>query len=94
MTLVPSGAHNADIYLIKLDVMQQLALEEQIRLLDQFYQEQKDIIKNTQDVLKELEEENSKDHWYASKKFELRLQQANIAIQWTEKFKQELEKKW
>lgn len=91
---VPDGAHNADIYLIKLDVMQHLTLEEQIQLLDQFHQEQKDIIKNTQDILKELEKENSKDHWYASKKFELRLQQANIAIQWIEKFKQELGKEW
>ncbi|OPJ61606.1 PadR family transcriptional regulator [Clostridium chromiireducens] len=91
---VPSGAHNADIYLIKLDVMQHLTLDEQIQLLDQFYQEQKDIIKDTQDILEKLAEENSKDHWYASKKFELRLQQANVAIEWIERFKQEMKKEW
>jgi DNA-binding PadR family transcriptional regulator len=48
----PNGAHNADIYLIKLDVMQHLAFDEQIQLLDQFYQEQKDIIQDTQEALK------------------------------------------
>ncbi len=91
---VPNGAHNTDIYLIKLDVMQHLALDEQIELLDQFYQEQKDIIENTQDALQKLAQEDSKDHWYASKKFGLRLQQANVAIKWIEKFKHELKKEW
>lgn len=89
---VPDGAHNDDIYLIKLDVMQHLALEEQIQLLEQFYQEQKDIIEDTQNALKKLSDENSKDHWYASKKFELRLQQARITIEWIDKFKYELKK--
>ncbi|MDR3600418.1 MAG: PadR family transcriptional regulator [Desulfosporosinus sp.] len=92
--LVPNGAHNADIYLIKLDVMQHLNLDEQIQLLDQFYQEQKDIIKDTQDTLKKLAEEDSKDHWYANKKFELRLQQANLTIEWIVRFKHELNKEW
>jgi len=91
---VPNGAHNADIYLIKLNVMQHLTLDEQTQLLDQFYQEQKDIIEDTQYVLQKLDEEDSKDHWYASKKFELRLQQANVAIEWIEKFKHELKKEW
>ncbi|MFL0197828.1 PadR family transcriptional regulator [Clostridium sp. WILCCON 0269] len=91
---VPRGAHNADIYLIKLDVMQHLALDEQIQLLDQFYQEQKDIIEDTQDALEKLAKEDSKDHWYAGKKFQLRLQQANVAIEWVEKFKHELKKEW
>jgi DNA-binding PadR family transcriptional regulator len=89
---VPNGAHNDDIYLIKLDVMQHLALEEQIQLLEQFYQEQKDITEDTQNALKKLSDENSKDHRYASKKFELRLQQAKIAIEWIDKFKYELRK--
>ena len=91
---VSNGAHNTDIYLIKLDVMQHLALDEQIQLLDQFYQEQKNIIEDTQELLQKLAEENSKDHWYAGKKFELRLQQANVAIKWIEKFKHELKKEW
>ncbi len=87
---VPNGAHNDDIYLIKLDVMQHLTLEEQIQLLEQFYQEQKEIIENTQNALKKLSDEKSKDHWYASKKFELRLRQAQVAIEWIDKFKYEL----
>ncbi|RII34055.1 PadR family transcriptional regulator [Clostridium chromiireducens] len=91
---VPGSAHNADIYLIKLDVMQHLAIDEQIQILDQFYQEQKDIIEDAQIALQKLAEENSKDHWYASKKFELRLQQANVAIEWIERFKQEMKKEW
>lgn len=91
---VPKGAHNADIYLIKLDVMQHLALDEQIQLLDQFYQEQKDIIKDTQNALQKLAEKDSKDHWYASRKFELRLRQTTVAIEWIEKFKHELKKEW
>ncbi|GFZ33874.1 hypothetical protein CSC2_44000 [Clostridium zeae] len=91
---VPNGAHNSDIYLIKLDIMQHLTLDEQIQLLDEFYKEQKDIVEDTQAVLKKLAEEASKDHWYASKKFGLILQQANIAIEWIERFKDELKKEW
>lgn len=91
---VPNGAHNADIYLIKLDVMQHLSLDEQFALLDEFYQEQKYIIEDTQYALKRLSEKASKDHWYASKKLELRLQEANVALEWVESFKQELKKEW
>lgn len=87
---VPDGAHNADIYLIKLDVMQHLDLDEQLQLLEQFHLEQNDIIKETQTALKKLEKEDSKDHWYAGKKFELRLQQAKITIEWIGKFKDDL----
>ncbi|OOM72032.1 PadR family transcriptional regulator [Clostridium sp. BL-8] len=91
---VPNGAHNADIYSIKLDVMQHLTLDEQMELLNQFYQEQKDIIEDAQDKLQKLAKKNSKDHWYASKKIELRLQQANVAIEWIKKFKHEIKKEW
>lgn len=90
---VPNGAHNDDIYLIKLDLMQHLALEEQLQLLEQFYQEQKHIVEDTQNILTKLAEENSKDHWYAGKKFGLRLEQAKIAIAWIDKFKYELRSK-
>ena len=89
---VPDGAHNNDIYLIELDVMQHLTLAEQIQLLEQFYQEQKDIIEDTENALKKLAAENSKDHWYAGKKFKLRLQQAQAAIEWIDEFKYELRK--
>ncbi len=88
----PDGAHNADIYLIKLNVMQHLALDEQMQLLDQFSQEQENIIQDAQKALKKLSKEDSKDHWYASKTFELWLKQANVAIEWIEEFKQELVK--
>ncbi|WP_035795328.1 PadR family transcriptional regulator [Clostridium akagii] len=91
---VPTGAHNTDIYLIKLDVMQHLAKEAQMELLDEFYEEQKYIIEDTQDGLERLAKENSKDHWYASKKLQLRLQQTNVTIKWIEKFKHELKKEW
>jgi DNA-binding PadR family transcriptional regulator len=90
----PNGAHNADIYSIKLDVMQHLAFDEQIQLLDEFYQEQKEIIQDAQEALKKLAQETSKDHWYASKKFELLLKQANVAMEWVEQFKRELKKAW
>lgn len=89
---VPDGAHSADIYLLKLNAMQHLSINEQMQLLDQFYQEQKDIIQDAQEVLDKLAKENSKDHWYASKKFELLLNQANVTIEWIKKFKQELRK--
>lgn len=89
---VPDGAHTADIYLIKLNVMQHLALNEQLQLLDQFCQEQKNIIQDAQKTLEKLAKENSRDHWYASKKFELLLNQAHITIKWIEKFKRELKK--
>ena len=38
---VPDGAHSADLYLIKLNVMQHLSINEQTQLLEQYYQEQK-----------------------------------------------------
>jgi hypothetical protein len=74
--------------------MQHLTIDDQIQLLDQFYQEQRDIIEDTQNILQKLAKEKSKDHWYASKKFELRLQQANTSIEWIERFKQEMKKEW
>lgn len=89
---VPDGAHSADLYLIKLNVMQHLSFNEQMQLLDQFYQEQKNIIQDAQNVLGKLSEEKSRDHWYASKKFELLLNQANVTMKWIDKFKQELKK--
>ncbi|MDD3224620.1 MAG: hypothetical protein PHX70_07945 [Clostridium sp.] len=56
------------------------------------YQEQKDIIQDAQNVLNKLAKENSRDHWYASKKFELLLKQADVTIEWINKFKKELKK--
>ena len=92
---VPDGAHSADLYLIKLNVMQHLSINEQMQLLDQFYQEQKNIIQDAQNVLSNLAKRNSKDHWYASKKFELLLKEADVTIEWINKFKQELkEARW
>ncbi|MDD3224955.1 MAG: PadR family transcriptional regulator [Clostridium sp.] len=90
---VPNSAHNADIYLIKLDAMQHLTLDEQMKLLDDFYKEQKYIIEDTKNLLKILAKKKSKDHWYASKKLKLRLEQASTALEWIENFKEELKKK-
>ncbi|AZV58374.1 PadR family transcriptional regulator [Clostridium sp. AWRP] len=89
---VPDGAHSADLYLIKLNVMQHLSLNEQMQLLDKFYQEQKDIIQDARQALNKLAKENSRDHWYASKKFQLLLNQADVTIEWINKFKKELKK--
>ncbi len=89
---VPDGAHSANLYLIKLNVMQHLSINEQMQLLEQYYQEQKDIIQDAQNVLNKLAKENSRDHWYASKKFELLLNQSDVTIEWINKFKQELRK--
>jgi len=89
---VPDGAHSADLYLIKLNVMQHLSFNEQMQLLEQFYQEQKNIIQDAQNVLNKLAKEKSRDHWYASKKFELLLNQADVTMKWIDKFKQELKK--
>ena len=87
---VPDGAHNADIYLIKLDVMQHLPLIRQRGLLDEFCIEQNAIIEETRKAINDLRREERIDHWYAEKKQELRLRQASIAIQWAEDFRQEL----
>ncbi len=89
---IPSSAHNADIYLIKLDVMQHLALDKQFKLLDEFYQEQKFILEDTNTSIAILALKPSKDHWYATKKLELRLQQTKVAMEWIEKFKDDLKK--
>ena len=89
---VPDGAHSEDLYLIKLNVMQHLSFNEQMQLLEQFYQEQKNIIQDAQNVLDKLSKEKSRDHWYASKKFELLVNQANVTMKWIDKFKQELKK--
>lgn len=91
-TPVPDGAHSADLYLIKLNVMQHLSINEQMQLLDRFYQEQKDIIQDAQNVLGKLEKKNSIDHWYASKKFQLLINQADVTMKWINEFKQELKK--
>jgi hypothetical protein len=44
--------------------------------------------------LEKFAEKNSKDRWYVGKRFELRLQQATVAIKWIERFKHELKKEW
>jgi len=72
--------------------MQHLSINEQMQLLEQYYQEQKDIIQDAQNVLNKLAKKNSRDHWYASKKFELLLNQADVTIKWINKFRQELRK--
>lgn len=64
---VPAGAHNADIYLIKLDAMQHLIPDRQIDFLNQFIDEQNIIISDTKEAIKDLLKEECPDHWYAKK---------------------------
>lgn len=87
---VPEGAYRDDIYKIKLDVMQHLPLSQQKDLLLQFMDEQQKSIEETQTWLRKLSKERSIDHWYAGKKFELRLAEAQLAKEWGERFLREL----
>jgi hypothetical protein len=89
---VPYGAHNADIYLIKLDTMQHLPIKRQLSLLDEYVKEQNAIQTETRQAIEDLRMKPGKDHWYAQKKLELRIEQANIAIQWANAFKHDLTK--
>jgi DNA-binding PadR family transcriptional regulator len=90
---IPEGAHNADIYLIKLDVMQHLPIDKQLHLLDEFIHEQDIIIAEAQQDIEKLLKEPCVDHWYAQKKFELRLEQAMLSMKWAKTFRQDLENK-
>lgn len=90
---VPDGAHNADIYLIKLDTMQHFPLDWQLELLDQFINEQNITINETKEAIEDLLVEECSDHWYAKKKLELRIQQSMVAKQWAMDFKQDLKNK-
>lgn len=89
---VPDGAYNADIFLIKLDAMQHLSIERQLKLLDEFYEEQQKIITDTKQAINHLAEKKSKDHYYAQKKLDLRLRQSKEAIKWIEEFRDDLKK--
>lgn len=88
---VPSGAHRDDIYKIKLDVMQHLPLEQQKELLNQFMEEHQNAIEEAESWILKLSKEGSVDHWYAGKKLDLRLAEAQVAKIWAEKFLKELE---
>lgn len=83
---VPKGAKSKDIYMIKLDVMQHLTETEQKELLTQFIQEQQVTIDETKSTLKKLSKEDSKDHWYAARKFSLRLLESELSVDWANDF--------
>ncbi|HCC00162.1 MAG TPA: PadR family transcriptional regulator [Ruminococcaceae bacterium] len=83
---VPDGAHTDEIYMIKLDAMQHLPLADQLALLATYRAEQSEIIKDAQTALTQLAVEQSRDHWYAQRKFELRLAQAQLALRWATDF--------
>ncbi|MDR1179166.1 MAG: PadR family transcriptional regulator [Spirochaetales bacterium] len=87
---IPEGAHKEDIYLIKLDAMQHLPLDWQLKLLDEYMDEQKTVIVDAQRHIEKLLNEKCIDHWYAQKKIELRLRQTMVATEWADAFKQEL----
>jgi DNA-binding PadR family transcriptional regulator len=88
---VPNGAHNADIYLIKLDAMQHFPIKQQLIFLDKFINEQNITIDDTNKAIENLSKEECTDHWYAQKKLELRIQQSTVAMQWAKAFRKELE---
>lgn len=87
---VPSGAHTEEIYLIKLDSMQHLSLDEQKELLMVYIREKQITVDEIKGYLKKLDEVKKIDHWYATKKLELLLGKAQLAIQWAEDFLSEL----
>ena len=87
---VPSGAHTEEIYLIKLDSMQHPPLDEQKELLMVYIREKQITVDEIKGYLKKLDEVKKIDHWYATKKLELLLGKAQLAIQWAEDFLSEL----
>ncbi|VDG24716.1 PadR family transcriptional regulator [Lactiplantibacillus mudanjiangensis] len=92
-TPIPAGAHNNDIFLIKLDVMQHLPLERQLTLLDAYATEQSAIITEAQLAAQHLQQHDRPDHWYAAQKLTLRIAQAQVAQKWVADFKQQLQQR-
>ncbi|WP_057881883.1 PadR family transcriptional regulator [Companilactobacillus kimchiensis] len=87
---VPEGAKNRDIYLIKLDAMQHLPLVDQQELLKSFIREQQKTVDELLPLIKEFAADEKIDHWYAEKKQELKLSEANLAIDWATNFLNDL----
>ncbi|PMD73828.1 PadR family transcriptional regulator [Companilactobacillus nuruki] len=87
---VPVGARSQDIYLIKLDAMQHLSLMEQKDLLMNFIREQQKTIDEERLLIEKFSIDMKKDHWYAEKKQELKLAEAKVAIDWANKFLNDL----
>lgn len=90
---IPQGAHNDDIFLIKLDAMQHLPIEQQMNLLNDYEREQSSIITETQLVSVYLSKKDTIDHWYANQKLKLRIQQASVTQSWICDFKSALRKR-
>lgn len=87
---VPAGAKSRDIYLIKLDAMQHLPLDEQQALLKTFISEQQKTIDETRPLIREFEQDEKIDHWYAEKKQILKISEARVARDWAKEFLKEL----
>ena len=87
---VPAGAKSRDIYLIKLDAMQHLPLVEQQALLTTFISEQQKTIDETRPLIREFEQDEKIDHWYAEKKQTLKISEARVARDWAKEFLKEL----
>lgn len=90
---VANNAYKQDIYLIKFSSMQFLVLQEQLNLLNEYIEYQESTIKETESILEQLESKNTIDHWCATKQFELRIDQAKLAIEWAKKFANDLNEK-
>lgn len=83
---IPNGAHSNELFLIKLDAMQHLPLPEQKELLEKYIDAQNQIIEHTSMLLEKLSQRDTIDHWYASQKFRLRLNQAKLTRDWANNF--------
>lgn len=89
---IANNAHSAEMYAIKLDVMQHLPLNEQLDLLVAYAQTQTDLIETANHDRAELEQKQSRDHLYASRIQDLRIKRATAALDWAAEFTEALRK--
>ncbi|GAY71871.1 PadR family transcriptional regulator [Lentilactobacillus kosonis] len=87
---INNGLHSDEAYSIKLDVMQHLPLSERFNLLEEYSTAQNIIIKEAIEIKENLERKQTRDHFYASRKQDLRIRVAREKLQWIEEFKDDL----
>jgi len=73
--------------------MQHLQLSEQLHLLDEYSETQRATIKEANEILDNLKVKKARDHFYASRKQDLRIRVANEKLQWVAEFKGDLNKR-
>lgn len=88
---ISSNAHTEDLFLIKINAMRHVRMEDQLNLLDQYLNEQHQIIMEIEKEMRALKSQDlTNGHRYAYKVPELRLTRANATIQWLLEYKDEL----